>query len=201
MNWVMFALVVPCAIAAAIADLFTVYFVSQKTEWDRRVLLGPLQQTGPFALATATFLISSVGSVTSFFLFMMHEPEEYASLCIFCVWSVSSVVCNWALLGTRRHIVLACLLTNVVCGIALFVYTGVVFDLLHTSAQQVVVLISHCCNAVGVFHVTIVDLVIWYDGWASHLRAREPELIVVWAGEPDHAPAPGSKALADQMRL
>jgi hypothetical protein len=83
-----------------------------------------------------------------------------------------------------------------VCGIALFVYTGIVFDLFQTVAQKPAVLVAHCCNAVAVFHVTIIELVFWFDRWAASLRANDPPLIVVWGGEPDHTPD-----RHDQMRL
>lgn len=201
MNWIAFAVVIPTAIALAIADLFTAYFVSRKTALEQRELWGSLYHPRLFALSSCTFVISFFGCCASFFLFTMTDQPEYASLCVFAVWNVSTIVFDWAVLHERKHVVLACLLTNAVCGISLFVYTGVVFDLFQTTAQKPFVLATHCCNAVTVFHVAIVDLVIWYDGWASLLRAREPELTVVWAGETDHAPQPGRLALADQMRL
>lgn len=188
MNWILFALAVPSGIAVFVADVFTAYFVSTKPPAEKCKLLGSLQRQSLLALATFTFAVSSVGCCISFFLFLLLETPEYAAMVMFVVWNISTVVCDWALLHARRHVVLACLATNFVCGLALFVYTGIAFDLFALTEKNALVLAAHCCNAVGVFHVTIIDIVIWYDSWAASLRDREPQLIAVWAGEPEHAP-------------
>jgi hypothetical protein len=194
MNWILFGVVVPSACAVFIVDLFTAYFVSKQSESDSRRTWGPLHNRFMFSLATTSFVVSAVGCCLSFFLFVLLEHAEYASLGLFLVWNVSSILWKWALLHTRRVVVLACLVTNAVCGSALFVYTAIVFDL--SQAVAPAVLVAHCCNAVTVFHVTVFDLIFWYDGWAVSLRATDPPLVVVWGGEPDHAPEP-----LDQMRL
>jgi hypothetical protein len=196
MNWILFGLVVPSACAVFIVDLFAAYFVSKQSDSEYRNTLGPLNHRVFFSLAITTFVVSVVGCCLSFFLFLLLENAEFASLCIFSVWNISSIVSRWALLHIRRGVVFACLVTNLVCGIALFVYTGIVFDLFQTVAQKPAVLVAHCCNAVAVFHVTIIELVFWFDRWAASLRANDPPLIVVWGGEPDHTPD-----RHDQMRL
>jgi hypothetical protein len=206
MNWIMFAFVVPSVIAVTVAYIFTAYFVSIKSEQEKGQLWGALNKPVLFALTATTYTLSTVGCCISGFSFMLLEHPEYVSLCIFLSWNVSCVVFCWGMLHARRRVVLACLVTNTVCGIALFVYTGIVFDILQTVAQKPAVLVAHCFNAVGVFHVTIIDLVLWYDSWSATLRAREPPLIVVWAGEPDHMPTvSGLHAVRahtpDQMRL
>lgn len=195
MNWILFGLAVPTAVAVVVAHLFTAYFVSSKPKAQRLLLFGSLKHTGLFSLAATTYVVSSVGCCISFFLFLLQANPEFAAMFIFLVWNFSCCVFDWALLHARQPVVLACVVANTVCGIALFIYTGVAFDLLAPVAQKPVVLVAHCCNAVSVFHVTIIDLVIWYDSWATSMRAREPQLIAVWAGEPHHAPE------VPQMRL
>jgi hypothetical protein len=196
MNWILFGLVVPSACAVFVVDLFTAYFVSKQSESESRTTWGPLHHRGLFALSATTFVVSVVGCCLSFFLFMLRENEEYVSVCAFIVWNMSSIVSKWALLHTHRTVVLVCLVTNTVCGITLFVYTGIIFDLLQTVSQTPAVLVAHCCNAVTVFHVTIIDLIFWYDGWVASVRTNDPPLIAVWGGEPDHA-----SDRHDQMRL
>jgi hypothetical protein len=175
MNWPLLGSVFPFAAALVITHLFTAYFITQKSAREQAALFAALGKPCLWYLFVFTFTCAAVGSTATFFLFLTRDSADYATIAVLVAWSVSASVCDCALLNSRKHVVLACKGCNVVCAIALFVYTAIEFTLIDFAP---LVLVAHIGNAVAVFHVTIVDLICWFDSWTkelAHLERTGPE--------------------------
>jgi len=209
MNAPLFAVAAPSAIVAAVAHLFTAYFLSRKPESDRRVAWGPLFARGPFSCFVVSYVVSATGCCISFFLFLQLPQPEYLSLLIFFFWNLSVAVFDYALLHSQVAMAGVCVVSNCICSIMLFAYTGVVFGFTASEALPPAVVVAHLGNAIGVVHVTVLDLYVWYDAWRNALyRARPPDLLALWAGAaaPENSSSPFSKTMpvvlyTEQMRL
>ena len=70
-------------------------------------------------------------------------------------------------------------MTNVVVLTTLFGYTVVVFDTVSHTLTVGLLVVTHVCNFVVVFHVYVMDLMVWYDGWidTSDVCKTSPEFM------------------------
>jgi hypothetical protein len=95
---------------------------------------------------------------------------------LFLVLNVSCLAFNYALLSDKKNTVLVCLWTNVVVLTALFVYTAVVFKEDSHASNAGLLVATHVCNFVSIFHVYVMDLMIWYSGWIDERDAWKTSL-------------------------
>jgi hypothetical protein len=86
------------------------------------------------------------------------------------VMNASYLIFNYGLLLELKNVVVMCLWTNIYVFIVLFIYTMLVFKMESDSSNFGLLVGTHICNAVAIFHVTIIDIVIWYDGWVENIE-------------------------------
>jgi hypothetical protein len=179
MNWFLFAITFVSAILLLVADINTVHLISLMSDPEKRVVWGGLFQKHMFYFSIVTYLLSSFGVTASFFMTLVSDEENFAVYAIIIVWNVSNTIFDYGLLHNKRQVVLACLVVNLAAAIALFVDFAVVLDIATQQSFSVVFMVcTHICNAVSVFHVTIIDLVIWYASWWKELADLQDRVLI-----------------------
>jgi hypothetical protein len=161
-------LVLPVAFALLVYDAWLVYYIYRLGAEASRVAWGGLHGRVFYAFVV-TFLLSCFGCTSSFVLFASLEVQEDSSIFLFVALNASYLAFNYGLLYDKPAVVLVCLWTNVVVLAALFVHTADVFDSAWDLDDRALIVATHVCNFVGVLHVYVMDLMVWYDGW---MRAR-----------------------------
>jgi hypothetical protein len=175
MNVLMLCLVLPFFFALLAYDARLAYVLYHTSEEARRVAWGGLQGK-LFYVGVLTYLLSSFGCTSTFVLYASRDTADGFSIFLFLVLNVSCLAFNYALLRDKKNTVLVCLWTNVAVLTTLFVYTAVVFKWdSHTSNADLLVA-THVCNFVSVFHVYVMDLMIWYSGWIDERDAWKTSL-------------------------
>jgi len=170
MNWLLLALIIPLALCLLLYDIWVVYRVSRASEPERIVVWGGLNDTKSFYTFIVTFCLSSFGCVSSFVLFVTAETTDVFIIFVFMVMNASYLIFNYGLLLELKNMVVMCLWTNIYVFIVLFIYTILVFKMESDSSNLGLLVGTHICNAVAIFHVTIIDIVIWYDGWVANIE-------------------------------
>lgn len=88
---------------------------------------------------------------------------------LFAVLDISYVVFIYAVEGDHVNLVRGVLWTNVIGYIVLFVYSLVIFPVdNHVVDNNALLYVTHVFNAVTIFHVGVMDLIIWWNGWVEH---------------------------------
>lgn len=168
MNVLLLCVVLPLGFALLVYDAWLVYHFYRLGAEASRVAWGGLHGKVFYAWVL-TFLLSCFGCTSTFVLFASLETPEDSSIFLFAALNASYLVFNYGLLHDKPAVVLVCLWTNVVVLTALFVYTADVFDSVWDFENEGLIVATHVCNFVGILHVYVMDLMVWYDGW---MRAR-----------------------------
>jgi hypothetical protein len=169
MNVLLLCLVLPVAFALLVYDAWLAYVLYHMSEEASRVAWGGLHGKVFYAWVL-TLLLSCFGCTSSFALFASRDTPDGSSIFLFLALNLSYIAFNYALLHEKQNAVLVCLWTNIFVLTALFVYTAVAFDARSDAANAGLLVATHVCNFVSVFHVYVMDLMVWYDGW---LYARD----------------------------
>lgn len=166
MNVVLLCLVLPLCFALLVYDARVAYVLWHMSEEERKVAWGDLRGA-LFRVAAVTYLLSSFGCASSFVLYASQENADSVAMFVFMVLNVSCLVFNYALLREMRTVVLVCVWTNIFVYAVLFVQTAVVFPADSGAASAGLLLATHACNVVGIFHGYVIDLLIWYSSWVD----------------------------------
>jgi hypothetical protein len=169
MNVLLLCLVLPLGFVLLVYDAWLVYQISRMSEEANRVAWGGLRGR-LFYVWVLTFVLSSFGCTSSFVLYASGAQSDGSATFLFLALNASYIAFNYALLRGMQNTVLACLWTNVVLLTALFVYTAVAFDARSDASTAGLLFATHVCNFVAVFHVYVMDIMVWYDGW---IHARD----------------------------
>ena len=168
MNWLLPSLVLGLASVLLLSDIQLARRLSRMNDEERRRTWGGLQGH-IFYLWAVTFLLSSFGCCSSFVLYVSRGSLDGVSTCAFAGMNASCLALNYGLERERKGAVLACLCTNVLICMWLFVYAWVVLQ-----ADSALILATHLCNGVGIFHAAIMDLILWHEGWLIQLESSGP---------------------------
>lgn len=159
MNWLLPSLVLCTAFAVLLSNAALALRLSKMPAEERRKTWGGLQGVY-FYIWGLTYVLSSFGCCSSFMLYVSLDNFDGAVVCIFVGMNVCYVALNDGLHRGMKDAVLACLCANVLILMWLFVYSWVVFQ-----AGSALILATHLCNAVAIFHAVTMELIIWQEGW------------------------------------
>jgi hypothetical protein len=168
MNWPVLAFVFPSAALLIVAHILTLHYISLMSDDEKRTVWADLRRPCVRYAWGTTFALASFGCIGSFVLFLSKDKPEYAWPSIMFIWNASYIVFDYALLYNMKRLVLAARVVNVGTAMGNFIYTAYVFDLAATGFPMLFVLATHAGNSIAVLHVTIFDLVIWYDSWLEY---------------------------------
>jgi hypothetical protein len=175
MNVLLLCVVLPLFLALLVYDACIVYHFYRLGVKASRVAWGGLQGNLFYAFVV-TFLLSGFGCTSTFVLYASLETPETSSIFLFVVMNASYLAFNYALMHNKQDLVLVCLWTNILVFTTLFVYTIVVFDPRADLDNERLIVATHVCNFVAIFHVVVMDLVVWYTGWIEARAEYEPSL-------------------------
>lgn len=169
MNVLLLCLVLPLVFGVFVAIVWLAYCLSRMSVEANRVAWGGLRGKVFYAFVL-TYVLSCFGCTSSFVLFASRDTADGSSIFLFVVLNLSYLAVIYAILHEMENVVLACLWANIFVFTALFVYTAVAFDARSDAANAGLLVATHVCNFVSVFHVYVMDLMVWYDGW---IHARD----------------------------
>ena len=170
MNWWLLGLVCPLFILFSIYHVKIVRHIKKKSESERIIVWGGLQEKTPFRVWVVTYILSSIGCISTFVLFVSLNTPDGFSIFLFVSLNVSYIAINYGIIQEKTRLVLFCLWSSMFVYIALFVYTVVAIKTEEDAYNDALLVVVHLCNAVAVIHVAVMDLIIWYRGWAEQLR-------------------------------
>ena len=170
MNLPLLYLSVPVIFLCFLSFTWLVQCVYRMSDVERRVVWGGLYMQKPFYIWCCTFLLSSFGCTSSFVLYATLEPPEVFSILIFVCMNVSYMAFHFGLLREIKQLVLQSLDINVAILLALFVYTLLVFRVDRSASNEALIVGTHVCNAAAIFHVLVMERVVWYGGWVLRMQ-------------------------------
>jgi hypothetical protein len=100
-------------------------------------------------------------------LYASQDSGDSFPVVVFLVMNASVLAFDHALLHNMTNLVLVCLWTNIFVFAVLFVQTAVVFDVDSGASTAGLLVATHVCNLVGIFHVYVMDLLFWHTGWTD----------------------------------
>lgn len=164
MNELLLWLVLPLGFAVFVYDVRLGYVFYNMPEEANRVAWGGLRGKVFYAFVL-TFVLSCFGCTSSFVLFASRDTPDDSSTFLFVVLNLSYLAGIYAILHEMEKVVLVCLWTCVCVFTVLFVYTAVTFDARSDASNAGLLVATHVCNFVSVFHVFVMDIIVWYAGW------------------------------------
>ena len=170
-------MVLPVALTLSVYEGWFGFRLYHMSEDESRVAWGGLRGTVFYAWVL-TFLLSSFGCTSSFVMFALLDTPEGTSTFLYVVMHLTYIVCVYAILHGKKHVVLACLCTNVFVYVVLFVYTVVVFDAAPHTWTLGFLVWTHFCNFTAILHVYVMDLMYWYPGWTDAREAYRSSIDV-----------------------
>jgi len=135
------------------------------------VIWGGLRGKVILSAFVLTFILSGIGSILTFYLHVQFTTNDniYPAF-LFGGLNVSYILYVYAVESDNINFVRACLWTNVFGYIMLFVYSIVTFHVDDAVVDNPALLyVTHIFNAVAIFHVAVMDLVIWWNGWIENI--------------------------------
>ena len=134
------------------------------------VFKGGLNQRPRILLFFLTFVVSSIGTILTFYLYVQFTSDDIVlPLFLFGVLDISYVIYIYAVERDHVQLVRGVLWTNVIAYIILFAYSLVIFPVDdHIVGNPALLYVTHVFNAVAIFHVGVMDLNIWWNGWVEH---------------------------------
>lgn len=178
MNLPLLYLNIPVVILVFLAEAWLAQRMYRMSAVERRVVWGGLYTPKSFYTWCCTFVLSSFGFTSSFVLFVTLEPPDVFSIFIFVCLNVCYVALNFGILCERKQVVVQCLDISVAIVLALFVYTLLVFRVDSGASNAALLVGTHVCNAVALFHVLVMDRVIWYGGWVLEMQDSYVEAFI-----------------------
>ena len=175
MNVLLLCVVLTLFLALLVSHAWLAYRVYYMSKHEQTIAWGGFQGRLLY-LFVVTFLLSSFGCMSSFVLYASMETPETSSIFLFVTTNAACITFDYALLHNKQALVLVCLWTNVLVFTSLFVYTIVAFDPRADLDKAPLIVATHVCNFVAVFHVFAMDLMVWHTGWIEARAAYEASL-------------------------
>lgn len=175
MNVLLLCVVLPLFLALLVSHAWLAYRLYYMAKPQQTIAWGGFHGR-LLNLFVATFLLSSFGCISTFVLYASMEAPETSSIFLFVTTNVACITFDYALLHNKQALVLACLWTNILVFVSLFVYTLGAFDPRADLDNAPLIVATHVCNFVAVFHVFAMDLMVWYTGWIEARAAYEASL-------------------------
>ena len=115
-------------------------------------------------------MVSSIGTILTFYLFVQFTRDDTVlPVFLFGVMDISYVAFIYAVEGDNVKLVRVVLWTNVIAYMILFVYSLVTFPVDdHVVGNPALLYVTHVFTAVAIFHVGVMDLIIWWNGWVEY---------------------------------
>ena len=134
------------------------------------ILWGGLYRKPHIYFWVLTFLLSSVGGILTFYLHVQFTTDaNIYPVFLFGVLNASYIIFIYAVESDNVNLVRTCLWANVIVYIMLFVYSIVIFHVDNAAVDNPALLyVTHVLNAVAIFHVVVMDLIIWWNGWIEN---------------------------------
>jgi hypothetical protein len=170
MNLPLLYLNIPVVMLVFLCEAWVAQRMYRMSAVERRVVWGGLYTAKTFYAWCCTFVLSSFGCTSSFVLFVTLEPPDVFSVFLFVCLNVCYVALNFGILRERKQIVVQCLDINCAILLALFLYTLLVFRVNAGASNAALLVGTHVCNAVALFHVLVMERVIWYRGWVLQMQ-------------------------------
>jgi len=175
MNVLLLCVVLPLFLALLVSHTWLAYLLYYMAKPEQTITWVGFQGRLLY-LFVVTFLFSSFGCMSTFVLYASMETPETSSIFLFVTTNTACITFDYALLHNKQDLVLVCLWTNVLVFTSLFVYTIVAFDPRADLHNAPLIVATHVCNFVAVFHVFAMDLMVWYTGWIEARAAYATSL-------------------------
>lgn len=164
-----------CVVLPLVALYFILYAmfacrITRMSTQQFEVFRGGLNKTPRVLLFFLTFVVSSIGGILTFYLYVQFTSDDTVlPVFLFGVVNISYLIFVYAVEGDHVQLVRGVLWTNVVAYIILFVYSLIMFPVDdHVVGNPALLYVTHVFNAVTIFHVGVMDLFIWWNGWVEH---------------------------------
>lgn len=170
MNLPLLCVVLPLAALYFISYAMFAWRIARWSEHEFEVFKGGLNQTPRILVFFLTFLVSSIGTILTFYLYVQFTSDDIVlPIFVFGVLDISYVIYIYAVEGHHVSLVKGVLWTNAIAYIILFAYSLVIFPVdNHAVDNPALLYVTHVFNAVAIFHVGFMDLIIWWNGWVDH---------------------------------
>lgn len=170
MNLPLLCVILPLAALYFITYALFACRITRMSTQQFEVFRGGLNQTPRVLLFFLTFVVSSIGTILTFYLFVQFTSDDTVlPVFVFGVMDISYVAFIYAVEGDHVKLVRGVLWTNVIAYIVLFVYSLVIFPVdNHVVDNPALLYVTHVFTAVAIFHVGVMDLIIWWNGWYDH---------------------------------
>jgi hypothetical protein len=170
MNLPLLCVVLPLAALYFISYAMFAWRMQTMSAQKFATLWGGLTQKPRIFLWCLTFVVSSIGGILTFYVYVQFTNDDTVfPVVLFGVLDISFIIFIYAVEGDRVNLVRGVLWLNVVAYIILFAYSLVIFPVdNHVVGNPALLYVTHVFNAVAIFHVSVMDLVIWWGGWVEH---------------------------------
>lgn len=168
MNLPLLCVVLP--LAALLFFQAVMWILSNRDEERRKISWGGFHSKERATAWCLTYMLSSLGGLLTFYLFVVYTNDNAIPVLIFAALNVSFIVYLYVVDEgyDKKDLVRSCLMLNVILYILLFAYTVVAFPLDHKDVSNAPLLVvTHFCNAVAIFHALFMDAYVWFEGWAD----------------------------------
>jgi hypothetical protein len=169
--------ILPLALFLFLLDAMLVDTISGMRDTERLVVWGGLlEHKRMFFLWCTTFILSSVGITSSFYLHVVHSPvQNPIIILIFVCGNMALALYNYVVVKQKTTAVACCLLVILFSDVALFEYTLYMFPVNDASTDIYALLwITHVCNAICVVHAFVIDGIVWHLAWRYQVFRGEP---------------------------
>jgi hypothetical protein len=133
----------------------------QKTAW------GGLDEDLYFRIWCVTYVLSSVGLCSTFYLYLFFSSQLEA-LVIFVLMHIALISFNFVMVSKNVVGVVVCIFVIFFCYVVLWIHTLVSFPVDHRT-PDILLYVTHFCNGVCVIHSLILDVCIWYPTWSRNV--------------------------------
>ena len=170
MNLPLLCVVLPLAALYFISYAMFAWRMQTMSAQKFGILWGGLNQKPRIFLWCLTFVLSSLGGILTFYLYVQFTSDDTVlPVFLFGVLDISFVIFIYAVEGDHVKLVRGILGLNIVAYIILFVYSLVTFPVdNHVVDNPALLYVTHVCNAVAIFHVAVMDWIIWWGGWVEY---------------------------------
>ena len=170
MNLPLLCVVLPLAALYFISYAMFACRITRMSKQQFEIFRGGLNQTPRIILFFLTFVVSCIGTVLTFYLYVQFTSDDTVlPVFLFGVLDISAVTYIYAVEGDHVKLVRGVLWTNVITYIILFAYSLFIFPVDNPAVDNPALLyVTHAFNAVAIFHVSVMDLIIWWGGWVEY---------------------------------
>lgn len=172
MNLPLLYVVLPLAFLLFIFAVAFTCRLRTKSTAEFAVIWGGLYGKPQIYVWCVTYVLSSLGGILTFYLHVEFASDaDVFPVYLFGTANISYVVYICVVESRNIAAVLTCLIVNCVVYLMLFVYTVAVFHSVplpeddNRVSWMSLLIVTHFCNAVAVFHVVVMDLWIWFGEW------------------------------------